>query len=388
MMFDVAVIGAGPAGSMFARLMSQKGYRVVLIEEHAQPGDPVNCSGIIGVEAFQHFDLPRENVVREISSFRFFSPGGRAFSYEHPAALAVAVNRSAFDTAMAARAIDSGSTLMTHSRVNDIKIDSSGVYVTINHKNILRSRFVVIATGAGSKLPKSIGLGSPQKYTLGAQTECEVEDMNDVEIHFGHRIAPSNFAWVIPLGKGRAKVGLLTDHQASRGLRDFLKSPALREKIVAEPQRLQCSLLPLDTIPRSFTDRTLVIGEAAGQIKTITCGGIYYGLLAAEIGADVLDKALQRGRWDAPFLSAYEKRWKLLLGGELKIGLRMRSFFNRLSDTSIDQLFNLAQDEEIKELIRGKANFDWHRDLVKTIFRRSIFRAALDPVGSAKIFMA
>jgi geranylgeranyl reductase family protein len=387
MMFDVAVIGAGPAGSMLARLLGEKGYLVALIEEHAQPGDPVNCSGIIGIEAFQRFELPDEHTLRSIDSFRFFSPGGASLSYRHHSVMAVAVNRARFDISMAARAVACGAVLMNHSRVNGIRIEPSTVYITINHKSILQSRFVVIATGAGSKLSKLIGLGAPQKFTLGAQTECEVRDLDDIEIRFGRRVAPSNFAWIIPLQENRAKVGLLADTGATQALRHFIKSATLSGKIVAAPNPVQCSFLPLDTIPRSFTDRTLVVGEAAGQIKTITCGGIYYALRAAEIAADVLDRALRKNKWDANFLSVYERRWKSLLGKELKMGLRMRSIFARLTDDRLDQLFDLAGQDGLMDLIREKANFDWHRDLVMAVFRHSLVRSALDPVGSAKLLL-
>src|SRR5262245_39305001 len=102
-MFDVAIIGAGPSGSMAARLLAERGFNTVLIEEHAQPGDPVNCSGVIGIEAFQRFDLPSEHIIREIDTFRFYSPSGATLQYHHPEPLAYAVNRSSFDVGMADR---------------------------------------------------------------------------------------------------------------------------------------------------------------------------------------------------------------------------------------------------------------------------------------------
>ena len=80
-MFDVAVIGAGPSGSMLSRLLADKGHSVALLEEHEQPGHPVNCSGIIGLEAFQRFDLPQLPIIREIDSFQFHSPGGSTLYY-------------------------------------------------------------------------------------------------------------------------------------------------------------------------------------------------------------------------------------------------------------------------------------------------------------------
>lgn len=385
-MYDVAVIGAGPSGSMAARLLGERGYSVALLEEHAQPGAPVNCSGVIGVEAFSRYDLPADQIIRDIDTFRFYSPGGATLQYSHPTPLAYAVNRARFDTAMAARAIAAGATLMTGSRVTAIHTERDGVRLEVRHRpGTVRSRFVVIATGAGPKLTAQVGLGAPRSFVLGAQTECETIALNEVEIHLGRHIAPSNFAWVIPLQSGRAKIGLISHRDAGRRLREFLDSHTLDGRILSRNTPIQCSPLPLDTIPRSYADRALVIGEAAGQIKTITCGGIYYGFLAAEIAADVLHDAMVSGRHRASALAPYEKRWRALLQKELRIGLKLRSVFERFNDSRIEALFDLARRDGLMALIREKANFDWHSDLVSTVFRHSMVNALFQPAAYSRL---
>lgn len=385
-MYDVAVIGAGPSGSMAARLLGERGYSVALLEEHTQPGDPVNCSGVIGTEAFSRYDLPSDQIIRDIDTFRFYSPLGATFQYHHPEPLAYAVNRARFDTAMAARAVASGVTLMTGSRVTSIRVEPDGVTLEARNRPApVRSRFVVIATGAGPKLTSHVGLSAPRRFVLGAQTECETIALDEVEIHLGQRIAPSNFAWLIPLQSGRAKIGLISTRDAGRKLREFLNSPSLEGRILSRCSAIQCSPLPLDTIPRSYAERALVIGEAAGQIKTITCGGIYYGLRAAEIGAEVLHAALQSCNYRTSALAVYEKRWRSLLQKELQIGLKLRSAFERIGDSRIEALFDLARKDGLIALIREKANFDWHSELVSTIFRHSLLNAVFEPAAYSRL---
>jgi digeranylgeranylglycerophospholipid reductase len=387
-MFDVAVIGAGPSGSMLSRLLADKGHSVALLEEHEQPGHPVNCSGIIGLEAFQRFDLPQLPIIREIDSFQFHSPGGSTLHYQHPNPLAVAVNRAKFDEQMAMQAVEAGATLMTSSRVNQIVVENDGVHLNINQNSAtVKCKLLAIATGAGSKLIKDAGLGSDQQFVFGAQTECETTELKDVEIFFGQDITPFNFAWIIPLQTHHAKIGLICEKNPTDSLKRFLANAENAGKVIARSANIQNSLLPLTPIKRSYSNRTIVVGEAAGQLKTITCGGIYYGLLAAEIGAEALSAALEKNYFGADALSIYERRWKKLLGKELEIGLCLRSAFKKISDSKIDSLFEIASKNGLMKLIREKANFDWHYDLISAIFRHSLTRAIFEPITYSKLLL-
>jgi geranylgeranyl reductase family protein len=380
-MFDVAIVGAGPSGLMLARLLGTWGRKVALIEEHESAGEPVNCSGIIGVEAFQKFDLPVNRIIRQIDSIRFYAPGGATFHYKHHLPLAYAVNRAKFDEDLAEKAVQSGAELITGTRINGIEVKQDQVRLVPQRSNgMIEAKFAVIAAGGGTKLTQLAGLGSPRRYVLGAQTECATITLEEVEVHLGRNVAPSNFAWVIPAGDGIAKIGLICDRNASESLKHFLSGPALRGRLLGAPGSIRCSLLPLDTLRRSYSHRTIVVGEAAGQIKTITCGGIYYGLLAAQIAAEVIEGALRIGNGSARILAEYERRWKKLLDAELKAGRRLRSIFRRLSDAGINALFETADRDGIMALIREKVNFDWHRDLVASLIRHVLVSSLLNPL--------
>ena len=162
-------------------------------------------------------------------------------------------------------------------------------------------------------------------------------------------------------------------------------SSSLEGRILSRYSAIQCSPLPLDTIPRSYADRALVIGEAAGQIKTITCGGIYYGLRAAEIARGGAACRLQSCNYRTSALAVYEKRWRSLLEKELQIGLKLRNAFERIGDSSIETFFDLARKDGLIALIREKANFDWHSDLVSTIFRHSLLNAVFEPAAYSRL---
>jgi len=372
--FDVVVVGGGPAGSTAARALAERGFHTALVEEHEAIGSPVNCSGIVGVEAVERFDLPRSLIRHTLDGVEFRSPRGARHVFRAGRPLAHVLDRTALDRELARRAQAVGVALLLSHRVVGLRRQSRGIELTFDGESTrpLRARAMVLATGAGVSLLKTLDLGGYPGWVLGAQTEVVLADAESVEIHLGKRWAPEGFAWIVPLGQGMAKVGLLTHRDGPEYLRRFLERPEVRTRVAAKPTRIRSSVLPLGFLPRSFADRLLVVGEAAGHIKATTCGGIYYGMLAAELAAEVLERALKEDRFDAVRLSEYEKRWRALLGSEIETGLRARRAFHSLSDDQMERLVSIAFEAGVLDWIREEADFDWHQELIRAVFRHQI----------------
>ena len=125
-------------------------------------------------------------------------------------------------------------------------------------------------------------------------------------------------------------------------------------------------VIPLRPLSKTYADRVLVVGEAAGQVKPTTGGGIYYGLLCADIAAGVLHQAFLAGNFSAAILSAYQKKWWARLNRELTIGYWAQALLARLSNNHIERLFHLASKKGVSELITTGCSFsfDWHSRLL------------------------
>ena len=201
-------------------------------------------------------------------------------------------------------------------------------------------------------------------------------------------VAPEGFAWIIPLGGGKAKVGLLCDRNGPQYLHRFLERQDIRSRLRGEPAPILCRVLPLGFLPASYGDRILVVGEAAGHIKATTCGGVYYGMLTAGIAAEVLHEALRKDRLDGSHLSIYEKRWRDLLEEEINAGLMLRRVFHFAGDSILDRLVSLAGKDGIAKLIQDNADFDWHRGLIHEVFRHGAIGSilgSLAPSGKERL---
>jgi flavin-dependent dehydrogenase len=140
-------------------------------------------------------------------------------------------------------------------------------------------------------------------------------------------------------------------------------------------------------VSRSYGDRVLAVGDAAGLVKPTTGGGIYYGMLSGVLASVVLGDALARNRLTAGDLRTYETRWRRRLGQEIRVGLAFRNIATRLSDESIDELIDLARRDTVAPLIEQTASFNWHRKAAIALLghpsvRRIVFRTWARSAGS------
>ena len=384
-MHDVIIVGGGPAGLRAGALLAGQGWDVVLFEEHPTAGEPVHCTGVLAAEAHDELDLPRDAVLNALSHVRFFAPSGEIVDYTTPTIEAVVIDRRTFDQQLDERARTAGVRLVTGRRVTDITTMRSHVAVSFADGSSASARALILACGANYGFQRRLGMGMPAAFLQSAQVECTAGPIDTVEVHFGHRVSPSGFAWVVPVRRGSltlARVGLMCEGNAAEHFRRFADRvgpgcglPPSADTLM-EPR---LKMLPLAPLRKTYTDRIVAVGDAAGLVKATTGGGIYYSLVSAGIAAEVLDDRLRADRLNADNLEPYQRSWRRRLGPELEAQLSLRLLANRMSDEQIDELFELAQTDGIMPIVRRTARFNHHRDLILSLFkhppaRRLFFR--------------
>lgn len=369
---DIAIIGAGPTGCYSAWELARLGYDVLLVEEHEQVGEPQHCTGVIGLEAFEKFDLPRDCIRASMSKARFYSPAGEWIEIVSGQPQAVIVDRAEFDRALAQRAVAAGAGLALGKKATALRCNEEGAAVCLEGESggeLVKARLCLAATGAANGLLQQAGLAQRQRWVLGARVEVDSNHLECIEIHFGRQNAPAGFAWVVPTGNGKARVGMLGPRCSAAQLRRFIGSDALADKVSMNGDKIQCRPIPLGPCRPSFGTSIMAIGDAAGQVKTTTGGGVYYGLLGAQAAVETADEAFRKGDFSARFLSRYERRWMKRIGGEQRVGMAFRKIGSALPDRQIDALFRLLKVTGMSRALSAGAQFDWHagRTLVATI---------------------
>jgi geranylgeranyl reductase family protein len=391
---DVLVVGAGPAGAWTARRLAEAGRRVVLADENDAPREDVVCTGIVGLEAFARLDLPRGPVVDTVDRAVFRSPSGREVTHEPPAPLAHVVDRTRFDRALARRAREAGARLRRGWAAREVEKDPGGVealFETSGGPRRIRARALVVATGHQRWLHEAAGLGTPDGYVHGVHADLPFGGAEAAELYFGEELAPGFFAWAVPFGDGTARLGVLAPQGARSHFRRFLRHPAIRDRVAIPPApdgddpvraRVRSRGIVQGAVTPSFARRVVAVGEAAGQVKTTTAGGIYFGLQGAELAADVLDGALDSGRLGRADLARYGQAWRGRLGREIDAGLRLQAAARRMDDEEIDGLFRRLQGV-LGSVVENFVRFDWHRPALAVLFAHGVLRWAGDPVSDA-----
>jgi geranylgeranyl reductase family protein len=382
-MHDTVIIGGGPGGLVAAERLACEGFDVAVLEEHDDIGAPVHCTGVLADEALHELQLPRNTVLNDLATVQFYSPSGLSISYTTPATEAVVIDRLAFDQAIAKRAAAAGAVIRHGARVNAVRITADHAEVELDSGQQVRARAAILACGANYGFQRRLGLGLPAVYLNSAQLELPATRVGAVELHFGSSTAPRGFAWAVPVARPAGnfvRIGLMCDGDAAqhfeRVLERLAPSWGVPLPLGLTPRR---RLLPLAPLQRTFTDRLLAIGDAAGLVKPTTGGGIYYAIISAGIAADVLGDALRRDRLDADSLSEYQARWRTRLAPEFRAQLAMRMLAQRLTDAEIDSLFELAITDGVMPIVRRTAQFNRHRHLILALFshppaRRVLFR--------------
>ncbi len=361
------MIGAGVAGSYVAYSLASLGYEVAVFEEHEKIGEPVQCTGIIGVECFNRFPLFEGTVLSGVTSARLFSPSGMELSIQRDSVQAYVIDRAVFDRALAERAQQQGAHYLSGVRVGNIAILDGCVRVEAEDgRRIFDAKTAVIASGFGSNLPRKLGLGRAGDLVAGAQAEVNTDGSGEIEVYFDQEVARGFFAWFVPTAQDRALLGLFSRRTPGFYLKKLLSSLYLQGKIATPEAQITYGGIPLRPLSKTFRERVLVVGDAAGQVKPTSGGGIYYGLLCAEIAADTLHQALSGNNFSERLFARYQESWKQIIGRELQLGYLARRLYERLSNRRIDQMFEIISSRGIHgSLLKSPdMSFDWHGDII------------------------
>jgi geranylgeranyl reductase family protein len=393
--FDVIVAGAGPAGAMAARTAASLGLRTALVEEHERPGLPAHCSGKLQVHAFREFDLPSSLIVNSLRAGAFFSPGGAAFRVRRGEADSHVVDRAIFDQWLVADAESRGASVLLNTRLRTAERVNGLMRVTGTSRTRSLSataRVIIDAEGARPVLPRTLGIRIPRAYVYGLQYQMKDVDLDEPdmpEVYLGSATAPGFFGWIMPLGPDRARVGVCVDprltphspiHYIERLIRDHpVASRRLRRAVV---ERKLAGAIPILGARRpTVAPGLLVAGDAAGQVKATSGGGIYFSLISGRLAGEAAHAYIGGTRGA---LGGYEAAWQRRFGRELNVTAFARMAINHITDADLDTLVAaVAEDGDLRRTIEQRGDTAYQSTLLAPVLMRVVRWSLVRPVGFA-----
>jgi geranylgeranyl reductase family protein len=368
---DVAVVGGGPAGCFVGGILAKRGLDVVIVEEHAEVGNPVCCAGIVSVSGLRELGIkPGEWVLGKLRRAVIYPPSNEPIELTQGKVEAFVVDRAEFDRSLARDAARAGAKFFFKSRCTEVKLRGEPV---LDVKGIqggqLRARLVIGADGPASVIARKAGLVRSRKFLKGAQMEIIADTPEDAaEVYFGRSFAPGFFGWLVRAGDVTRAGICCARGDPLRMLYNFVeKHPVVSEKLSGGKVLNLCiGPIPESWSRKIYADRLMLVGDAAGQLKPLTGGGIYLGLSCARMAAEVAVRALE-GEPDRKALQAYERAVEGSFGEEFRLGLRTRRVFEQMPDEEVNAVLGLLLREDIRELVLKNFDFDYHGRLVRAL---------------------
>ena len=386
--YDVVVVGAGPVGSTAARYAVKHGARVLMIEEHASIGSPVGCTGLLSKRALEECGVDPLNsfVLNKVRGAFVHSMDGNCLPIDGRETKAYVVSRKIFDRTLAFMAVETGADLWMNTRAVGLENAGSRQILSVVRNGVhsqIKAKVIIGADGVRSGIARMAGLGQVKKILPGIQIETpyRIADPDFVELFVGSQ-APGFFGWAVPVSEEISRIGLAVDcgdsDCALRCLDRLLKENShIASRYSGGMLDLVVGGIPIGPLSKTYAQGTLIVGDAAGQVKPTSGGGIYTGAACAKIAGEVAAAAALENDASAGRLAEYDRRWRAKLGRELAIGMKIHNFIGGLADSEMNELLISMNKPSMLEAITMYGDMDHPSILMKKM---------LNPVNSRHLF--
>ena len=344
MKYDVTIVGAGPAGSTTAKFLAEKGFKTLLLDKEKFPREKP-CGGGLPIRLLQRFPyVVNDNIIEAYSSSgTIFSPSlQHQIEISKTTPIIAMVLRKKFDFELVKFAIEAGTIFQEATLASAVRISNDTAQVIVDQGRRIDTEIIVGADGVNSSLARNMGLrasGTEKGICILQEFEVDEKIMDEYFKKSRHCYIHSRFksaegyGWVFPkkehLNIGFSIINMDKNLQQKHNLLNWYQDyiSLLKEKNLI-PQHLKETpvkggALLTHPLEKTYTDRFLLVGDAAGFINPLTGEGIYYAMVSGQIAAEIITEALEKKQTTQEFLSQYQTRWQKDFGKDINLILKV-----------------------------------------------------------------
>jgi flavin-dependent dehydrogenase len=333
-MYDVAIIGGGPAGSTAAALLARAGRRVIVFEREKFPRFHIGESLLpFSMKAFTRLGLHekflRAGFIKKFGGefFSACSSEGTKFyfkdAYRSQTDHSYQVTRADFDKVLLDHAAESGAEVNEGTGVKSVEFANEHVDLAITNGKSTRARYVIDASGRNSVLGTKFNIKKTYEHLKKLSIFAHYDGVwrpEGIDATLTVLIRGiDRWFWIIPLTAERTSIGVVLDNETFRGSKqtpeDFLEQALLEQPVIMqrmrEARRVSGVHVAADFSYRStrlYGDRWILAGDAAGFVDPIFSSGVFLAVFSGELAADALHEVLEQPRKARRLFPRYEKR--------------------------------------------------------------------------------
>lgn len=373
--YDVAIIGGGPAGSTIAYYLSSKGLSVCIIEKKKQIGYPLQCAGILSNHIFDLNELPQEVILNEVKG-AFIHTKNHILNVEKDKTAAYVIDRTAYDEFLFKKSLSNGVNVINQKAI-DFDIENGIVYLQNNQE--IKAKVVVGCDGYNSILSKK--MGNAQSNFNASQLLVEIDEENIhtfrnsskecedfVDTYIFEEILPG-FVWMIPIKNNLYRIGLFSN-ESHKQQNEFLNN-FLKDNFEFEVKDKYKGFIPIFNNDNKLVKaRAILIGDAAGQVKPTSGGGLLIAFDACRMACGAVFNAVSSDNMN--MLNDYEKEFKKKYLKEFSYQFKVQKTFNILSQEDFDYLLLKLKENDCEKIISEYGDMDNQSVLVKEFIKRGL----------------
>lgn len=318
-MKDLIIVGAGPVGSHLAQKMSEKGKEVLIIERSNEIGKPLACSGHVSPDIWDFVPEGSKERLEQnrIRGARFHTENDSVFPfYKKNETVSYVIDRVELDKLKAEEAEKAGAKIKLGENVEEVNEKEDHVVVKTD-KSDYKAKMVAGCDGASSKVRDEVNLPEPDHFYQGILCFSDEDDSQDFADVFLE--VPEFFGWRIPRGDS-VEYGAAVP----RGEEPVKWLNSITDRYIdrKDQKNICAGAIPINPAETVTSERVFLVGDAAGQTKPFTGGGILYGIRCAEAAADKVNVE------ELETLKEYEKEWRNQISTDIWLGTFIERFYS------------------------------------------------------------